>query len=107
MVIGAMVDLVKEVDPMFFEKVGLDTLDADQLPEARFRGRWPRATPSPGVRSAAGQPRVAAARLVGRAPSGWWPTRCATFGLTTDEMDDDEAIERVMNPAQNPYRSTC
>jgi thymidylate synthase ThyX len=28
----------------------------------------------------------------------------ATFGLTTAEMDDAEAIDRVMNPARNPYR---
>src|SRR5918992_1096544 len=31
-VIGRMVDLVNEVDPLFFEKVGLDTLAPDQLP---------------------------------------------------------------------------
>ena len=28
----------------------------------------------------------------------------ATFGLPPDEMDDDEAIDRVMNPARNLYR---
>jgi thymidylate synthase ThyX len=28
----------------------------------------------------------------------------ATFGLTAAEMDDAEAIDRVMNPARNPYR---
>jgi len=28
----------------------------------------------------------------------------ATFGITTVEMDDAEAIDRVMNPARNPYR---
>ena len=34
MVIGAMVDLVNEVDPMFFDKVGLETLGTEALPEA-------------------------------------------------------------------------
>ena len=28
----------------------------------------------------------------------------ATFGLTTAELSDGEAIDRVMNPARNPYR---
>ena len=28
----------------------------------------------------------------------------ATFGLTTAEMDDVDAVDRVMNPARNPYR---
>ena len=27
-----------------------------------------------------------------------------TFGLTTAEMSDEDAIDRVMNPAKNPYR---
>jgi hypothetical protein len=36
LVIGAMVDLVKAVDPLFFEKVGLETLGSDALPEASF-----------------------------------------------------------------------
>ena len=36
MVIGAMVDLVKQADPLFFEKVGLETLAESALPEAAF-----------------------------------------------------------------------
>jgi thymidylate synthase ThyX len=28
----------------------------------------------------------------------------ATFGLAAEELDDDEAIDRVMNPARNLYR---
>ena len=27
-----------------------------------------------------------------------------TFGLTAEDMDDDEAIDRVLNPARNRYR---
>ena len=42
MVIGAMVDLVKEVDPMFFEKVGLEhASSARRCPRWRSRGRAP------------------------------------------------------------------
>ncbi len=32
-VIGRMVDLVRQVDPFFFEKVGCEELPADALPE--------------------------------------------------------------------------
>lgn len=105
MVIGAMVDLVKEVDPMFFEKIGLDTLATDDLPEAAF--------PRP---LAAGDlfARAFDERLAGRVSRlRDWSTHAEpvtaeavrfTFGLTAGEMTDDEAIERVMNPALNRYR---
>lgn len=105
MVIGAMVDLVKEVDPMFFEKVGLETLGAGELPEAAF----PRPMAA-GDRFAADFDR----RLAGRVSRlRDWSTHAepvtaeavrATFGLSADELADDEAIERVMNPAMNRYR---
>jgi thymidylate synthase ThyX len=104
-VIGEMVRLVREWDPLFFEKVGLGSIDADAVPETRFPK--PRGT---GDRYAA----EFDARLNGR----WSRLRDASvqaeeviaesvrsvFGLTADEMPDDEAIDRVMNPAQNRYR---
>ena len=105
MVIGEMVRLVKEWDPFFFEKVGLGPIDGDDVPEVRF--------PSPrgnGDRFAA----AFDARLNGR----WSRLRDASpeaeeiiaysvrsvFGLTQADMSDDEALDRVMNPAQNRYR---
>ncbi|MBI2827880.1 MAG: FAD-dependent thymidylate synthase [Acidobacteria bacterium] len=104
-VIGEMVRLVKEWDPLFFEKVGLSPIAADALPEAGF--------PSP----RGGGDRYAAAfdaRLDGR----WSRLRDTSvdaetivadsvrsvFGLERDEMTDDEALNRVMNPAANRYR---
>jgi thymidylate synthase ThyX len=104
-VIGAMVELVKAVDPMFFAKVGLDTLPESALPEAAF--------PKP----RAGGDAFAAAfdgRLGGRVSRlRDWSSDAegvvgdavrATFGLAAEELDDDEAIDRVMNPARNLYR---
>jgi len=105
MVIGEMVRLVKEWDPFFFEKVGLGPIDGDDVPEGRF--------PS----SCTNGDRYAAAfdaRLNGR----WSRLRDASpeaeeiiadsvrsvFGLTQADMSDDEALDRVMNPAQNRYR---
>jgi len=105
LVIGGMVDLVKAVDPLFFEKVGLETLPAARLPEAAF--------PRPVGR---GDAFAAAfdARLGGRVSRlrDWSSDAEAvvgdavrsTFGLTVEEMPDAEAIDRVMHPAKNLYR---
>ena len=104
-VIGQMVDLVKAFDPMFFEKVGLATLGADELPEAAF----PRARAGGDAFAAAFD-----ARLGGRVSRlRDWSADAegvvgdavrATFGLEADDLSDDEAIDRVMNPARNVYR---
>ena len=105
MVIGAMVDLVKEVDPMFFEKIGLQTMTREELPEMAF----PTPTSSGDAFAAEFDRRLGnrvsrlrdwsagAERVVADAVR-------ATFGLTTAEMSDADAIDRVMNPALNPYR---
>ena len=105
MVIAAMVDLVKEVDPQFFDKVGLSTLEPDALPEA--------AIPRPRT-SGDAFAREFDRRLGGRVSRlRDWSAGAervvadavrATFGLTTAEIDDTDAIDRVMNPARNLYR---
>jgi thymidylate synthase ThyX len=104
-VIGEMARLVKEWDPYFFEKVGLAPIDADHVPEATFpkprqdgdrfagefdrrlNGRWSR------LRDTSPDAEEIVAESVR-----------STFGLTADEMSDDEALDRVMNPARNRYR---
>ena len=104
-VIGEMVRLVNEWDPLFFEKVGLAPIDAASVPEAAFpmprcggdrfaetfdarlNGRWSR------LRDASPDAEEIVADAVR-----------SVFGLSADEMTDDEAIDRVMNPARNPYR---
>ena len=101
-----MVDLVKEWDPMFFEKVGLGPIDGDDA--------------AGGVVSAGrGRRRCASPRSSMRGSNGRWSRLRdwsadaeeivadavrSMFGLTADEMADDEAIDRVMNPARNRYR---
>jgi thymidylate synthase ThyX len=103
-VISEMVRLVKEWDPLFFEKVGLSPLAAGDVPEAAF----------PQPRCADTFATAFDARLNGR----WSRLRDASpdaeeivaesvrsvFGLSAGEMPDDEAIDRVMNPARNRYR---
>ena len=104
-VVGEMVRLVKEWDPNFFEKVGLGPIAGRDLPEGdfpkprgagdryaqefdgRLNGRWSR------LRDASPDAEEIVAESVR-----------SVFGLTSDEMSDDEALDRVMNPARNRYR---
>ena len=104
-VVGDMVRLVREWDALFFEKVGLGPIDDDEIAETRF--------PKP---HGAGDRFAAAfdARLNGR----WSRLRDSSrdaeaivadavrsvFGLDTADMSDEEALDRVLNPAQNRYR---
>jgi thymidylate synthase ThyX len=104
-IIGEMVRLVREWDPHFFEKVGVGSIAADEVPESRFprpqgngdryaaefdarlNGRWSR------LRDAS----VHAEEVVAESVR-------SVFGLGPDDMGDDDAIDRVMNPASNRYR---
>jgi len=105
LVVADMVRLVEEWDPNFFAKVGLGELPAADVPEAAF----PRPRTGGDCYAAAFD-----ARLNGR-----WSRLCdasleseailaesvrSVFGLTAAEMPDDEAIDRVINPARNRYR---
>jgi thymidylate synthase ThyX len=105
LVIAEMVRLVKEWDPDFFSRVGLAPIQGEGVAEASFPrprgdgdrfadafdrrldGRWSR------LRDTSPDAEEIIAESVR-----------ATFGLTADEMSDDEAIDRVMNPARNRYR---
>jgi thymidylate synthase ThyX len=105
LVISEMVRLVKEWDPLFFEKVGPGPLAAEALAEstfpkprggadafaaafdARLNGRWSR------LRDASMQAEDVVAEAVR-----------AVFSVTPEELSDDEALDRVMNPARNGYR---
>ena len=105
LVVGEMVRLVREWDPLFFEKVGLDPIASEAVPEAHFPaphgradrfaaafdarldGRWSR------LRDAS----VEAEAIVAEAVRG-------VFGLDEVDMSDDEALDRVLNPALNRYR---
>jgi thymidylate synthase ThyX len=104
-VISEMVRLVKQWDPDFFEKVGLAPIEEEDVQEAAF--------PRP-----RGQGDAFAAAFDQGLGGRWSRLRAATpeaeaivaesvrsvFGLTAPEMGDDEAIDRVMNPARNRYR---
>ena len=104
-VVGDMVRLVREWDAFFFEKVGVGPIGEHEITETRF--------PKP---HGAGDRFAAAfdARLNGR----WSRLRDSSrdaegvvadavrsvFGLESGDMSDEEALDRVLNPAKNRYR---
>ena len=104
-VVGKMVDLVRQVDPFFFEKVGCEELATDAMPETAFIR--PRAGGDAFAREFDRRLDGNVSRLTDHSPSAEHSIAEAvrvTFGLTGDELDDDEAIDRVLNPAKNRYR---
>ena len=105
-VIGRMVDLVREADPFFFEKVGCEELPAERAARGVLpAGRAPAATPLPRRSTRRLSGRVS--RLVDYSQGAEGLVADAvrtTFGLTAEDMSDDEAIDRVLNPARNRYR---
>lgn len=103
-VIGAMVARVKELDAQFFER--FDNEPMTDLPE------W-----APEIAAAADGEAFAAefdAKLEGRisklvdyspnAPRVMAEAYRAVVGLTEGACSDAEAIDRLLNPARNPYR---
>jgi thymidylate synthase ThyX len=105
LVVTAMVEGVRALDPAFFEKVGEGPLAGREVVEAR----WPR--------SNGGADDVAAAidaRLGGRtsllvdytakAPQTTADAVRAVLGASPATLSDQEALERVLNPSVNRYR---
>jgi thymidylate synthase ThyX len=103
-VIGEMVARVREVDPQFFDR--FDNAPMDELPE------WSESqAPQAGGEAFA---REFDARLSGRtskllefsphAPRVVAEAYRAVVGLTEADCPDAEALDRLLNPARNPYR---
>jgi len=103
-VVGAMVARVREVDAQFFDR--FDNEPMQDLPEWRLP-----AAPQGGGDAFA---REFDARLEGRtsklldfsprAPEVIAEAYRAVVGVTREACPDAEAIDRLMNPARNPYR---
>ena len=104
-VIGEMVARVREVDPQFFDRFDNAPLDQQELPE------WNHAPRNAGGEEFA---REFDARLGGhvsvltdyspQAPRVVAEAYRAVLGLTEAACSDEEALERLLNPARNPYR---
>src|ERR1700758_2343294 len=118
LVIGAMVDEVKKIDPQFFDRFGTEPLE--EMPEWADRARS--GTPD-GPAAPAGNASILAggrfakefdAKLEGKtsklvdyspnAPHVMAEAYRAVLGQTESQCTDAEAIDRLLNPARNLYR---
>jgi thymidylate synthase ThyX len=104
-VVQAMVDQVRALDPLFFDRVGEGPLEESELAEARFP-------------AAAASGDAEAARLDGLLGPRLsllvdWSSRAerttadavrAVLGATPASLGDADALDRALHPAQNRYR---
>jgi thymidylate synthase ThyX len=107
-VIGEMVAHVKNIDSQFFDRFGIEPLD--ELPEWR--------TTSPDTQNSSTDGDAFAkefdAQLNGRtaklldysanAPAVMASSYRAVLGLSAADCSDDQALDRLLNPARNLYR---
>ena len=105
LIVEEMVKRVREVDPQFFERIGKQPLDQQQLPEWVL-GQQP--TTADGFQkefdgqlndkvSVLIDYSANAERVVAQAVR-------AVLGRSQEDMPDDAALDAVLNPAKNTYR---
>jgi thymidylate synthase ThyX len=103
-VVGAMVALVKELDPQFFERFGTEPLD--ELPEFKNSTTISRAGED-FAREFDAKLAGKTSRLVDYSPNAARviaESYRAVLGLTESRCGDAEAIDRLLNPSKNLYR---
>jgi len=102
-VVGEMVARVKEVDPQFFERIGFDPLAEEKMPETTFGARASGPAAAEFDRRLDGR----ISRLVDFSPNAECIAADAlrfTLGLTEQDLPDDEALRRLLDPSVNRYR---
>ena len=100
-VIGQMVARVREIDPSFFDRFDNDPIKS--VPEMRESGRDGEAFAQEFDARLAGR----TSKLVDYSPQALQAMAEAyrsVMGLTARECPDGEALDRMLNPARNPYR---
>ena len=107
-VIDQMVERVKEIDPQFFGRIGSGPLAEEEIPEQTLVSR----SAGPAGRALARQEfdrelDGRTSRLISASPEAESIVARSfryVLGLSASEMDDDRALEELLNPARNRYR---
>src|SRR5499433_3224853 len=108
-VVGEMVAQVRNIDAQFFDRFAIEPLQ--ELPEWRPA---PGAGPADPLQNGEAFAREFDAQLAGRtaklldysahAPAVVASSYRAVVGLSSADCADEEALDRLLNPARNPYR---
>jgi thymidylate synthase ThyX len=104
-VIGEMVERVREVDPQFFDR--FETEPMDEPPEWSAGVPHGRAGDGAFAREFDADLAGRTSKLVDYSPSAPHVVAAAyraVLGLTESDCPDSEALERLLDPARNPYR---
>src|SRR5262249_35865452 len=94
-------------DPLFFDKVAIQPLDEDEVPEVSFPHASTRRDGDAFAAAFDKQLNGRVAQLVDASPNAESVIAeavRAVFVVTADELSEDDALERLLNPAQNRYR---
>ena len=100
-IVGEMVARVREIDSQFFDRFDLQPME--DLPE----WQQPPHAGEPFAQEFDARLAGLTSRLIDFSPatmSAVADSYRAVLGLTTSECSDAEAIDRLLNPARNPYR---
>ena len=100
-VIGAMVDAVRGIDPLFFDRFDNEPLDTPE------EWQHPAANAEEFARSFDARLEGRVSKLVDYSPRAlavMAEAYRAVIGVTEQECPDAEATDRMLNPARNPYR---
>ena len=107
LVIDQMVAKVKEIDPLFFERIGSGPLPEEQIPERRHVAASTAEDRRRAREEFDAELQGLTSRLVG-ATADAEPVVAQAFryvlGLSRSQMDDDRALDELLNPARNRYR---
>jgi thymidylate synthase ThyX len=104
-VIGEMVERVREIDPQFFDR--FETEPMDEPPEWSATATRARAGDGAFAREFDADLAGRTSKLVDYSPSAPHVVAAAyraVLGLTAAACPDAEALDRLLNPARNPYR---
>ncbi|MSO20467.1 MAG: FAD-dependent thymidylate synthase [Acidobacteria bacterium] len=104
LVMDQMVARVKEVEPEFFDRIGSGPLEEDKIPETRLAvSADPRRSRNE-FDSALGGRTSKVISIDANAERVAAQAVRYVLGLSESEMDDDCALDELLNPARNRYR---
>ncbi len=107
LVVSEMVERVREVDPLFFEKIGEPPLERRELPEFKLAGPTSDASAEKLCREFDQRLGGRVSLLIDYSPAAEEVVSDAlraVLGRTRAELSTDDALDLLLNPAKNIYR---
>jgi len=106
-IVNQMVERVKEIDPQFFERIGNGPLAEEVLPEQLIVHQQDTNSRSHARDEFDQELGGRTSRLVAATPDAEWvlgTSLRAVLGLSESDLDDERAVDELLNPARNRYR---